>query len=121
MPSKRQGWSAVLTILVGLASCSDMRALSTLMQAIQAEFRMTPDLNLNNGEDLAITFARVSVDALKLDSAGQDAFARRVATFAKHHYPRASVLRHITVTTTGAGATLAPMPTGHTFDIKDLP
>lgn len=42
-------------------------------------------------------FQNAPLEAMKLDSAGRDTFARDVATFAKAHYPKAEVLDDISV------------------------
>jgi hypothetical protein len=74
-----------LLCLVTLA-CVDMKAIMALAEAIQGEYHMPVNVNVNNGSHLTVTFPTDALAELKLSDEGRANFARSVARFAVSHY-----------------------------------
>lgn len=116
------------TLLVALASlslgCADFKAMAALDKEVQAEFHVAPQINISNGTDLTITFPESSIEQMKLDSTGVDAFARRVAVFAMSHYSGPTELRHISVSSRDVNQvgplTVTRVPMSRTFSAAEL-
>ena len=67
-------------------ACVDMKAIMGLADALQTEYHMPVNVNVNNGSHLTVTFPKDAVAQLKLSDEGRADFARGVARFAVSHY-----------------------------------
>jgi len=76
---------AGLLCLATLA-CVDMKAIMGLAEALQTEYHMPVNVNINNGNHLTVTFPSDAIAQLKLSDADRASFARGVARFAVSHY-----------------------------------
>lgn len=114
-------------LLAILAACGDMgkdlRALFAISSGIQSTYGVAANVSINNGTHLVITIA--DERAYEMDEGAREALARRVATYARRHYPSAGRLTDIrvnyqrvtsagpvTVTRTGGGFHWAPSELG---------
>ena len=112
-----------LLCLVTLA-CVDMKAIMALAEAIQAEYHMPVNVNVNNGSHLTVTFPTESLAQLKLSDEGRANFARSVARFAVSHYqgePALSDVRIAFQTVSNAGPlTVTRTDAPFTFTANEL-
>lgn len=77
--------------------CADLKDIMAVAGAVEKQYHMPVNVNLNNGSHLAITFQNASLESMKLDSTGADGFARNVASFAKAHYAKRAELEDVSV------------------------
>jgi hypothetical protein len=111
---------ALLATAATLA-CADMKALYSLVNALQGEYHVPVNANLN-GSHLVLLFARFPQAKLSPDE--RAAFARDIARFARAHYAGAARLTDIgvgTVQRSGAGpVTFTRTEVPYRFTIAEL-
>lgn len=104
---RRSALVALLAGLLGALACADLKALTSLVAALQSEYHVPVNANVNtdrNGSHLVLLFAQLPQPKLGPDE--RAAFARDVARFARAHYTGATRLTDISVGTvqrSGAG------------------
>ncbi len=69
-----------------MLACADLKAVMALAEALQTEYHMPVNVNINNGSHLTVTFPNDAMAQLKLADDDREKFARGVARFAVSHY-----------------------------------
>jgi len=83
--------------VLAAVGCADLKDIMAVAGAVEKQYHMPVNVNLNNHSHLAITFQNASLESMKLDSTGVDGFARNVASFAKAHYAKRAELEDVSV------------------------
>ena len=85
----------VVGVAVALTACDALKDVMALATALDTQYHVPMNVNINNGSHLVITV----VNAPQAEWAEDDrkAFAHEVAAFAKGHYARSASLDDITV------------------------
>jgi len=87
--------SVLSLLLVAVAGCEGVRALTDLQRAMATEFHQQVGINVNGGTVLTVV---VPTDAnAKMDAESRAELARRMAEFARAHYARGDSLERIGV------------------------
>ena len=87
----------MLAGLLVVTGCGDLRDITTVAEAIQAQYHVPASIRIGSGGHLAITFQVAPTGTHGPDSATTAEFAHGVAAFAKAHYPKAAQLEDVTV------------------------
>jgi hypothetical protein len=105
--------------------CSDFKAMFALSAALQKEYHVPANVNLNNRTHLSITLQNLPAGLLDGDDSSRQRFARELATFAKSHYAESSRLDDITIAfanVRGYGpVTVTRTDAPFSFRIRELP